>query len=350
MRSSPEQRRRRVLERVQEAGHIPVTELASAFGVSVVTIRNDVDELASRDLVRRTPEAVTALDRQAPAAEEVLLGLILPNTEYYFTDIIDSARTAAARHGARMVVSTTDYDPELDVAQAEKMLADGAQGLIAVPSWPKGEPAGEEGRWISDLLERDIPVVLAERWVSPLHPLTRLDRVCTDHVHGMAIAIHRLMAQGHRNILLATQDTLYASRLGAAYDTVTTALDLPRLPPVVGGCALPAPEYRDDLYAKVRTGISQHGVTALIIHTGLDAVMLVPLLTAHGVRIPDDLAIIAYDDEVAELADVPLTTIATPKRAVGTAAVEHLIRRLADPAAAPHHTELLPELRIRQSG
>lgn len=354
MRLSPEQRRQRVLERVRELGSVSMSELASEFGVSPVTIRVDVNELESRDQVRRTPEAVVPLGRAVPPAngsEETVLGMVLPNSDYYFADIISSARKTVAEHGARLVVATTHYQPEQDVAQAEKLLADGAHGLILVPSWPTGEPGPDEGGWIADLREQRVPVVLTERWVPLLHPLARLDRVCTDHVHGVALAVQRLAAHGHQRILLATQNNLYAQRLGAAYTTAVQAVGLAEhhIPPLVTRSELPERERREQLLAQLRTAISQHGVTAAIIHTGLDAVVMVPLLVANGIGVPADLAIIAYDDEVAELADVPLTSIATPKGAVGTTAAELLLRRIANPTATRHHAELLPELHVRDS-
>ena len=69
---------------------------------------------------------------------------------------------------------------------------------------------------------------------------------------------------------------------------------------------------------------------------------------------PEDLALIAYEDEVAGLADVPLSAIAPPKRSVGELAAKLLLQRLAErrsglSPAPRQHLELLPELRIRSS-
>ncbi|MEU1145018.1 substrate-binding domain-containing protein [Streptomyces sp. NPDC005863] len=57
----------------------------------------------------------------------------------------------------------------------------------------------------------------------------------------------------------------------------------------------------------------------------------------------------AYGDEVAALADIPLTAVAPPKRAGGVAAVDMLALRLADPAQGRHHLSILPELKVRPS-
>ncbi|MFC8943072.1 substrate-binding domain-containing protein [Streptomyces griseoincarnatus] len=85
-------------------------------------------------------------------------------------------------------------------------------------------------------------------------------------------------------------------------------------------------------------------------------------------RIPADLAVVAYDDEVAGLADPPLTAVRPPKAAIGAGALELLMRRLAavraDDAAVRdsdggdaftgadrpvHRIELSPRLIVRAS-
>lgn len=89
-------------------------------------------------------------------------------------------------------------------------------------------------------------------------------------------------------------------------------------------------------------------------HSDEDAIVLVPRLQARGVRVPEDLALIAYDDQVATLADVPLTAVAPPKRSVGELATGILLRRIAERTGRltpgpRQHLDLLPELRIRAS-
>jgi DNA-binding LacI/PurR family transcriptional regulator len=68
------------------------------------------------------------------------------------------------------------------------------------------------------------------------------------------------------------------------------------------------------------------------------------------VRVPDDLALVTYDDEVAALAETPLTAVAPPKREVGRGAAELLVERLGMAGDEPRrHVELLPRLRVRAS-
>ncbi|MBC9725450.1 substrate-binding domain-containing protein [Streptomyces sp. TRM68367] len=75
-------------------------------------------------------------------------------------------------------------------------------------------------------------------------------------------------------------------------------------------------------------------------------------LRTRGLRAPEDLALIAYDDEIASLADVPLTAVAPPKHELGERAARILLDRLdiPDPAAGPvHQLFLQPRLIVRAS-
>jgi DNA-binding LacI/PurR family transcriptional regulator len=117
-----------------------------------------------------------------------------------------------------------------------------------------------------------------------------------------------------------------------------------RLPPPAGEAA-----ERERLLADFTTAVTDGLLDAALIHNDHDAIVVLQRLRARGIDVPGDVAIVAYDDEVASLADIPLTAIAPPKHAVGAAAVELLARRLADPGRARHRLAILPELHVRSS-
>lgn len=98
--------------------------------------------------------------------------------------------------------------------------------------------------------------------------------------------------------------------------------------------------------------MTRHGVTAAFMHSDADAVVLAPRLQALGIRIPEDLALVVYDDEVAGLSELALTAVAPPKRAVGAEAARLLLDQLTGQRSADQprrHIELLPKLVVRDS-
>ncbi|MGI6877202.1 substrate-binding domain-containing protein [Microbacterium sp. gxy059] len=88
---------------------------------------------------------------------------------------------------------------------------------------------------------------------------------------------------------------------------------------------------------------------AIVLPDGL-AISLLSVIERRGLRVPEDFAIVAYDDEIASLASVPLTAIAPPKAAVGRRALETCFMRLESRDASPsHRIALAPSLTLRES-
>ncbi|WP_424917775.1 substrate-binding domain-containing protein [Streptomyces sp. wa1064] len=370
MRLHVDQRHERVLELVRERGSLRVAELAEELGMSAVTLRRDVEALAAQGLVERLHGAVvwpTGQSRPAPAAapraEGLVVGMVVPTTEYYYADVVRGARQTVEAEGARLTIGLSRYLPDEDAAQARRLLSTGADGLLLTPSWQRGCPERGEGLWTA---EQEVPVVLVERSAPLGHPAAGLDRVRSDHAHGAAEAVAHLAGLGHRAIALAVQDSPTAPRLRVGYRAAVEALGLT---PVSAAPLDDAPS-RSEAKRFERTleylceAVASGNVTAAIVHSDADAIVLIPRLQARGVRVPEDLAVIAYDDEVAGLADLPLTAVAPDKHAVGAAAARLLLDRLgvAEPggavagagetgrgSAARRHLDILPTLRIRVS-
>ncbi|MEV5528422.1 substrate-binding domain-containing protein [Streptomyces prunicolor] len=371
MRPHVDQRHERVLELVRERGSLRVADLAAELGVSAVTLRRDVEALAGQGRVHRLHGAVVwpggvstvgPRTRQEPAgstastpstgsaasAEGVVIGMIVPTTASLFADIVRGAREAVGAQGGRLVLGVSGHVDTEDAVQAGHLLAGGAEGLLVAPSWSGGVPVGGQEQW---LLDRGVPTVLVERSAPPGNPAAALDRVRTDRAHGAAVAVGHFAALGHHRITAVLQEGPHAAQIIAGYDSAVRSLGLDH--------ARGAPSVRehgdyDSSVDYLVDAVRERGVTAALVHSDEDAIVLVPRLQARGIRVPDDLALIAYDDEVAPLADVPLTAVAPPKRAVGEAAARLLLQRLDERASgrrpAPRqHVELLPELRIRSS-
>lgn len=246
------------------------------------------------------------------------------------------------------MLGMSGYVDTEDPMQAEHLIAGGAQGLLVAPSWFGGVPAGGQEKW---LLECEVPTVLVERSAPAGNPAAALDRVRTDRAHGAAVAVGHFASLGHRRITAVLQEGPHAAQISAGYLAAVRSLGLD----VDEG----APTVREhgDYEASLdylAEAVEKRGVTAALVHSDEDAIVLVPKLQARGISVPGDLALIAYDDEVAGLSDVPLTAIAPPKRSVGELAAKLLLQRLAERRSGQHpaprqHLELLPELRIRSS-
>ena len=113
----------------------------------------------------------------------------------------------------------------------------------------------------------------------------------------------------------------------------------------------PAVDYQDPhWFPKL---IREHGITAAVIHSDENALVLSQRLISDGIRIPEDCAVAAYDDVVAGLGTIPLTAVSPPRDAVGRTAAHVLIQRLRAERSGtqwvPQRIQLLPQLQVRSS-
>ncbi|MCM1947562.1 substrate-binding domain-containing protein [Streptomyces sp. G2] len=349
-----EERREVLLRLIERRGSVKVTDVAEEMGVSAVTVRQDVRDLAGRGLVVRvhggamSPGAARAADVAGPAAARPatgqgdVLGLIVPPGGYYYPEIIRGVQDAARAHGVRVVLAVSGETLTDNQEQVRRLIAAGVDGLLLMPRAGL-EPAEVAEEWLAGL---DVPVVLVDRRVGG--QAERLERVASDHAHGAGLAVRHLAGLGHGRIaLVARAESPNTPLIREGYATACRALGLPEGPeyaiePADG--AAPA-----EWFEEFVEGVEAGGVRAALVHNDLDAVALIGFLQARGLRVPEDLAIVTYDDEVAELGDVPLTAVAPPKRAVGAWAVDLMRRRIAEPAAPLAELLLRPELRVRDS-
>jgi DNA-binding LacI/PurR family transcriptional regulator len=390
-------RRRMLLEQLQEHGSVTIAELAAALGVSDVTVRRDVNDLVRQGLAERfhggvtlpkppahpataaDPPAYPAPAYPAPSApsshlpaparrgaaepdgpaeprrstsrttpRQLRVGVMMPSAGYY-REVLNGAAEAASRMNVTQAFVLSRYDPERDLAAIKALIRDGLDGLLLTPSFTPGTnytPFAEE------LRELPVPVVLAERRLDPSVLIDRLDHVLTDHDAGARLAVEHLAGLGHRRIALVLKNlgpTAPSIAAGHAYAIRSLGLDeglpvftVPQMDTVLNGVDAEFGEVVDRLLAA--------GPTAAVVHGDPEAVALEQLLLERGVRVPEDLALISYDDDMAAFAAVPLSAVAPPKRLIGWTGIDLLARRIRLGESRPvQHVTLMPSLVVRDS-
>ncbi|MEU6944560.1 substrate-binding domain-containing protein [Streptomyces sp. NPDC046316] len=345
-----EHRHQAILRRLREEGSLRVSDFAAELGVSPVTVRRDVEILADRGLVARVhggamlPEtwAETATSETAPATpsrgRERVIGLIVPSADYYYPEVIKGAREAAAARNVRLVLDISGYDADEERAQAERMIGDGVDGLLVVPSGPRG--------WYEEL---PVPVVIVERRPEA-DEVAGIDHVVSDHVHGARLAVRHLVEAGRRRLVLLVRGTSPTAQwIIEGFEAGVRAAGLDARSASVLDIADAGSPERDGLVEQLLDAAAEGRVDAVIAHPDKEALALLRRLRARSVQVPGDVAIVAYDDEVAGLADIPLSAIAPAKHEVGASALELLVRRLDQPDAPRHRLFVLPRLRARSS-
>jgi LacI family transcriptional regulator len=325
-----------------------IRQIAAEAGVSIATVsrvlngRDDVSD-ETRDLVRRIiRENGYTANRSArglSAGQTGLIGILVPLVyPAYFAGILAGAAEALSERGLQIVLSPTGGEHEREVSVLDRLhgLSDGA--LIILP---------EES---SDELERLLDSGYRFVVLDPLMPLDeRIPSVSAAHTSGADQAMRHLLELGHRRIAqitgprgwLATEDRRrgYRAALAAAGILPDPMLEKEAIPEIEPGREAAAELL--DLHDRP---------TAIFAFNDNIAIGAIQAARARGLRVPEDLSVVGFDDvEHATIVTPALTTVRQPLAEMGRTAVSLLMRLLERQRFETLHVELATRLVVRES-
>jgi len=356
----PSRRHERILAELRVHGTLSASDFAAREGISPMTVRRDLRELEDARLLKRvhggalsveTVPSAGAPRRPTPRPLEAgepnsplfTLGLVVPDPGYYFPKIVAGAVERATALGGRIVLGVSGYDAAREREQIERLVANRVDGLLVTTS------VADAFDTLALLETVPMPVVVVERAVAGAPVGHGLESVRSDHDAGAAIAVRHLAELGHERVGMALFSTPTSPQLEAGHARTVRqlGLDATALVRIVDA----ERKVREQTRTFVTDALAD-GVTAVLVHSDSYAVEFVETVLQMGVAIPGDLSLLAYDDEVAALADVPLTAVAPPKNDVGRFAATMCFERIAssgDTGFAHRHTTLTPTLSVRES-
>ncbi|MEZ0112207.1 DNA-binding LacI/PurR family transcriptional regulator [Catenulispora sp. EB89] len=340
-----------ILRLARERGSVQVAELVGILGVSDVTVRRDLDQLAKAGqldkvhggavLPASAEPAAPARPAQDPAEETDLpvVGALIPKSSYYFNRVVDGMRRVLREPEGRLLVAVSDYQSGQDLSLAMGLVDSGARAVLLAPT--------DEVEWAGAL---GVPTVLVERRsYGPAAATTSWVR--TDHETGAGLAVRHLHELGHRRIaMFARGETPTSRSVLSGFEQASAALSLPEMPRIIGSTDLEGwpkwgPEQIDALAERLRASEA----TALLVHSDEDALALLQNGFATRFAVPREISIVAYDDEFSALTRPALTAVSPPKESVGELAVRTLLDLVRDPSAPARHVDVSPRLIVRES-
>jgi DNA-binding LacI/PurR family transcriptional regulator len=353
------QRRERVMEELRRHGAVRVRDLARVLGVSELTVRRDIAALAADGLLTKVhggatlptelePVTAAAPGRRARPAAGFTIGMVVPSLDFYWPAIVGGARASAAALGVQIQLRGSSYDQAEDRRQISRLIAaQQVQGLLLAPNL-EGDGVDEMIDWIGNL---PVPTILVERLTPHWTPTPRqLEWVRSDHALGLEMAVRHLYEHGHRRMgLVLSKGSPTSAHLRVGWQRACAHLGLPAEFVVGESVALDVPGHRE-IISRILERCRHHRTTALIVHSDPDAISIAQYLAEQGVSIPGEIAMVSYDDEVAQLAEPAMTAVRPSKARVGRVAVEMMVARLIEGKRRPPQRVLvLPELVIRDS-
>lgn len=346
-----ERLRQEISDGIWAAGaRLPVErDLADTLAVSVNTLRRAVGELVADGLVERRQGAGTFVLPPPPpdsptAHGQRLIGVLVPSTTYYYPRVVDGIRRVLRAAGAGVVLASSEYDTAAEERELRALLDSGVEGLLLTPNL---HLLDDPQAYVDRLRELPVPHVLVERRPTAPAPDDATPYVVTDHAGGVCRAVRHLRTLGHRRV-----GHLGQLRSGTSEIVTRGFHDAAELLGVEVPEEAVARHERwtaEDL-AEYARRCAATGVTAVFCHGDRDAAAFAVQARRHGLGVPGDVAVVAYDDEVADVGDVPLTAMSPPKAEVGARAAELLLRRLDEGPDAPvEQVRLQPRLVVRAS-
>ena len=323
-----------------------IKDVARHANVSISTVSHVVNRTRFvSDKARTDVEAaIRALDYVPSAVARSLksnttktLGMLIPNcSNPYFAEIVRSVEDHCFASGYTLILCNTDDAPRRQSVYLKVLAEKRVDGLIIIST---GEASD-----LHDLLQGlTTPTVLLDREVTHVH----CDLVETAHLQGGQMATEHLVALGHRRIAC----------IGGPADLIPSAQRIQGWRNALAAAAL-----TDDLLwhsdfssqggfnAMQEILQSPHRPSAVFVCNDLMGIGALSAAHEAGLRIPQDLSVIGFDDiELARFTSPPLTTIVQPKQRIGQLAVEMLLERIQGGRTDTKQMLLPPELVVRAS-
>ena len=335
--------------RQERAGRITIRDIASLSGVSVATVsrvingRPDV-ATGTRDKVMRVMRAHSFVTNPSARALSVgrtgLIEFTIPFVdESYFAAILSGATEALYEQEQRVVLSPTHHEHAREVTLVERLMNGTTDGAIVLLP----EESSEELR---TLQAHGYPFVVAD----PRQPLDEgIPAVSATHSAGARAATDHLLALGHRRIALITGTpgwTATEERL-AGYRTALVAAGLPPVAELV----VEGHFTTDSGHAEAQRLLDLPAPpTAIFASNDNMAVGAMRAVLERGLRIPDDISIVGFDDtELACNVFPRLTTVRQPLAELGRTAVSLLNRLIEGRRTEALRIELATRLVVRES-
>jgi LacI family transcriptional regulator len=328
-----------------------VKDVAARAGVSLGTVSNVLNrpDRVSPQTRARVEQAMHDLGfvrnesaRQLRAGRSRTLAYVLLDARNpFFTDVAEGAERAAEGAGLSLFLCHSDNRASREGDYLAHLVEQRVQGILVTPVDPHAAV-------LDDVRRNGTPLVIVDR--------TRDDgefcSVAVDDVLGGRLAVEHLVERGHTRVaFIGGPDSIGQVRdrlAGARAAWADAGLPDDQLT-VVATEGLTVVEGRSAGERLMGVG-SRRRPTAAFCANDLLALGLLQQLITAGARVPEDLAIVGYDDiEYAAAAAVPLTSVRQPRQELGRRAAELVLDEAENPDHVHQQVVFTPELVARRS-
>lgn len=277
---------------------------------------------ARRELVLKAAEELgyrpNLMARGLASRRTLTLGVLVSDLHNpFFADVVDGIQEEAHKNGLRLLLGTGRLNADEEREAVEAFIALRVDGMILLSPVFDGEALTEASA--------AVPTVCVARYGDPP---PRSDAIINDERQGTALAVDHLVAQGHRRIAhISGGEGASARERCLGYQAAMKAHGLADEATVEPG----AYTHEGGYEAMKRILDGRRHPTAVFAANDLTAIGALTLLEERGLRVPDDMSLVGYDDTyLASIPHIALTSVAQPRVQMGRMALEAFERRFED--------------------
>ncbi len=321
-----------------------IRDVAALAGVSHQTVSRVInrDERVTEETRQKVEAAILQLGyRPSSLARSMAYGrtftlafIALNFTDYTFSSMLDAAECEARQHSYFTLAISAGENSNYAELVNELFGHQHVDGLIVVgPSLIEHHVE----------LAHEAPVVYITPRRSPALQYT----VDSDNRHGGWLATRHLLEQGHRKIGMITgpKAQISVQERTEGFEQALREMEIPS----------PAEWIFEGDWSATSgyhgfEALYSHGVSAIFAQNDRMAIGCIRAARDHGVRVPEDLSVIGFDDiPLASYFDPPLTTVRQDTAELGRQAARLLVELLENPQLPPRHVIIPTQLVVRKS-
>ncbi|EQD87012.1 LacI family transcription regulator [Saccharopolyspora erythraea D] len=330
-------------------GMVSIKDVAERAGVSVATVSNSINR-PDRVSAPTRDRVLSVIDElgyvRSESARQLRTGhsrmvalLVLDMANPFFVDVARGVEDATRAQDLGLMMCNSGQDEDAEALYLSLFAEQRVRGVLVTPS----DVAGHN---LDSFRRHGIPHVLVDRTLDVEDGCS----VSVDDVTGGALAVGHLIETGHTRIAYISGPSrlnqcrdrhagaLNAVREAGLDDSALSVLEVPSLDVVSG---------RD---AGSRLLGLRSRPTAVFCANDLLALGVLQAMFAAGVRVPEQMALVGYDDiEFAAAAAVPLTSVRQPAFRIGRTAAELLLDETSGDFHTHQRVVFDPELVVRRS-
>lgn len=297
------------------------------------------DEIREKILaiVRELNYQPSALARSFKLQQTQTIGmLVTASNNPFFAEVVAAVERYCSRNNYNLILCNTDGDSERLHKSLQTLIQKQVDGLLLMCT--------ETHLQQNEKLQFNVPTVIMDWW-----PNLSADKIFEDSELGGYLATNMLIEQGHRHIGIITgnlQKPLALNRLNG-YQKALRENGLTINPDWIVESQF---DFDGGIAGMEKLLAQSRRPTAVFACSDTIAIGVYQAAWKHGLRIPEDISVIGYDDiTLARYLSPPLTTVHQPKAELGKIAVETLLERIKNPQKS-HRTLLLkPHIVTRHS-